>query len=42
MKNKRINLFFKSDKRKVTYDDKNRTNSTPPYILKHDTNDPIV
>jgi len=42
MKNKRIDSFFKSDKREATREDENRTNLTLPDILKHDTNDPIV
>jgi len=42
MKNKRIDSFFKSDKREDTREDENRTNSTLPDILKHDTNDLIV
>jgi len=42
MKNKRIDSFFKSNKRETTREDENRTNSTLPDILKHDTNDPIV
>ena len=42
MKNKRIDSFFKSDKREATREDENRTNSTLPDILKHDTNVPIV
>jgi len=42
MKNKRIDSFFKSDKRKATREDENRTNLTLPDILKHDINVPIV
>ena len=32
MKNKRINSFFESDKRKTTHEDENKTNSIFPYI----------
>jgi len=42
MKNKRIDSFFKSDKREATHEDENRTNSTLPDIQKHDTNDLII
>jgi len=42
MKNKRIDSFFRSDKREAIREDENRTNSTLPDILKHDTNVPIV
>jgi len=42
MKNKRIDSFFKSDKRKANRENENRTNSTLPDILKHDTNVLIV
>jgi len=42
MKNKRIYLFLKSDKKRVISDDENMTNSTYLCIPKHDTNDHIV
>jgi len=32
MKNKRINSFFKSDKKETTHEDENKTNSTLPDI----------
>jgi len=42
MENKRIDSFLKSDKREVTYEDENKTNSTYSGILKQDTYDSIV
>jgi len=41
MKNKIIYSFFRSDNRKVIYEDENKIDSTSSHILKHYTNDPI-
>jgi len=41
MKNKRIYVVFKSDKKKDTCDDENMINSTYLRISKHDTNNHI-
>jgi len=33
MKNKKINSYFRSNKRKIIREDENKTNSTSSYIL---------
>jgi len=42
MKNRRINLFFLSNKKEATHEYENKTNSTSLHNLKHHINYPIV
>jgi len=42
MKNKKINLFFKSNIREVTHKDENKINSIFLHNLKYHTNNTIV